>query len=262
MIKIISGHSHIGGSTTALINLTNFFNENGISCTFYGPHNWHLDKCKAALINTLKFEPNDIIICHFIQLPERPKVKKIVLSCHEKNLFEVGLIKQFWDEVIFLNQKHKDYHFMYIGKYNLIPNLKEKFEYKEKPELDKIAGIIGTFDNNKQVDVSIKRALADGCEKVLLFGNPLSSPNFKEKVEPLLSDKVILMGYCDDKQKMYNMIGRVYHSSLSEVATLVKDECELTGTKFFGNDATNYEPISMTNEEILNKWIKILGITK
>jgi hypothetical protein len=58
---------------------------------------------------------------------------------------------------------------------------------------------------------------------------------------------------------MYDMIGRVYHSSISEVACLVKDECGLTNTKFFGNHSTNNPLITLTNEEIINKWINILN---
>jgi len=262
MIKIISGHSEKGGSTTALINLTNALNEKGHDCTFYGPHNWHLDKCKADNIKNLKLNSQDVLIVHFLVLPERPKVKKVILSCHEKNLFEVGTIKPFWDEVVFLNQKHKDYHFLYMGKYTLIPNLKENLIKKDKTEIDKIAGVIGTFDPNKQTHISIQRALNDGCEKVYLFGDPNSHPNFKSMVEPLLSEKVILKGYMNNKQEMYDMIGRVYHSSMSEVATLVKDECELTNTKFFGNGATEYTPIIMSNDEILNSWLKILNLKK
>ena len=45
MIKILTGYSEKGGSTTALINLTNKFNEANIDCTLYGPHNWHLNQC-------------------------------------------------------------------------------------------------------------------------------------------------------------------------------------------------------------------------
>ena len=55
MVKIISGYSEKGGSTTAFINLTNIFNENGIDCVFYGPHQWHLDKCKSGTFNDLKY---------------------------------------------------------------------------------------------------------------------------------------------------------------------------------------------------------------
>ena len=51
MVKIISGWSDRGGSTFAFINLTNKLNESGIDTTFYGPHPWHLDKCKSGLLD-------------------------------------------------------------------------------------------------------------------------------------------------------------------------------------------------------------------
>ena len=47
MVKIISDISHVGGSTIILINLTNLFNSKGIDTTFYGPHDFHMDKCKS-----------------------------------------------------------------------------------------------------------------------------------------------------------------------------------------------------------------------
>jgi hypothetical protein len=59
---------------------------------------------------------------------------------------------------------------------------------------------------------------------------------------------------------MYDMVGRVYHSSKSEVACLVKDECESTGVVFYGNDATDNPPVTITNDEILVKWLKLLEI--
>jgi hypothetical protein len=55
---------------------------------------------------------------------------------------------------------------------------------------------------------------------------------------------------------MYDSIGRVYHSSKGEVACLVKDECYLTGTKFFGNKETENEVSTLTNEEIFKLWKK------
>lgn len=259
-VKILTGFSKGGGSTVALINLTNHFNKLGVDATMYGPHTWHLDKCKSDTSQNFILNPDDNLICHFVKFKERPKCRKIVLSLHEKNLFEVGHIPKFWDEVVFLNQKHKDYHFLYNGKFSLIPNLKENLIKREKSHLDKVAGIIGSFDPNKQTHISISRALNDGCEKVFLFGDPMSHPNFRIKVRPLLSEKVILMGFNENKQEMYDMIGRVYHSSISEVATLVKDECESTGTKFFGNEATNYTPINLSNDEIIQEWNKILNL--
>jgi hypothetical protein len=256
-IKIISGHSEKGGSTTAFINLTNELNKNDYDCTFYGPHSWHLSKCKSGLLNDLKLDTNDIIICHFINLPERPKVKKVIFSLHEKNLFEIADIKPFWDELVFINEEQRQYHNRYNGTYSIIPNLKEHLNLIEKPELDLVAGVIGTIDVNKQTHTSIQRAINDGCEKVLVFGSVSDDKYYEEMVKPLFSDKVIYVGHTDNKQDMYNSIGRVYHSSISEVACLIKDECKTTNTKFFGNDATTPEVSSLTNNEVINKWLNI-----
>ena len=256
-IKIISGHSEKGGSTTAFINLTNELNKNEYDCTFYGPHSWHLSKCKSGLLNDLKLDPNDIIICHFINLPERPKVKKVIFSLHEKNLFEIADVKPFWDEIVFINEEQRQYHNRYNGTYSIIPNLKEHLDLIDKPELELVAGVIGTIDINKQTHISIQRAINDGCEKVFVFGSVSDPKYYEEMVKPLFSDKVLYIGHTENKQDMYNSIGRVYHSSISEVACLIKDECKTTNTKFFGNDATTPEVSSLTNDEVINEWSNI-----
>jgi hypothetical protein len=257
-IKIVSGWSNRGGSTVAFINLTNELNKLGYDVTFYGPHDWHLNKCKSDKLDNLKLDTSDILITHFINLPSRPNVRKVILSCHEKDLFEVGKITQFWDEVVFLNDSHREYHNLYNGEYSIIPNLKQKLIKKDKKGLELIAGVIGSFDKNKQTHVSIERALSDGCQKVYLFGEP-NTEYFENKVRPLLSDKVVLKGFLENKQEIYDMIGRAYLSSNSEVATLVKDECELTGVKFYGNEVTNNPDVTLTNKEILDKWIKLMN---
>jgi hypothetical protein len=260
-VKIISGYSEKGGSTTAFINLTNYFNQNGINCTFYGPHEWHLDKCKSDLISNLKFEKNDVIISHFLNLNSRPDVKKIVLSCHENWWYEVADVKQYWDEIIFLHDKHREYHKRYLGKFSIIPNLKENLTSIEKSELDMVAGIIGTIEDRKQTHVSIQRALNDGCKKILLYGHIGDENYYKTYVTPLMSNSnIILMGHSTNKQNMYNSIGRVYHSSKGEVACLVKDECYLTNTKFYGNEETENEVSKLTNPEILTLWKNILNL--
>ena len=112
-------------------------------------------------------------------------------------------MNQFWDEAVFINQKHRLYHKDYFGRFSIIPNLKEVLKPSDKTGLEKIAGVIGTFDENKQTHVSIKRALADGCEKVYLFGEA-SYPYYENFIRPLLSDKVIQMGFTEDKQAMYD----------------------------------------------------------
>jgi hypothetical protein len=262
MIKIISGWSDKGGSTFAFINLTNTLNQYGYDATFYGPHTWHLDKCKSGILDSsLSVNEDDKLICHFIQLPNRPNASKVILSCHEKNLFEVGKIKQYWDKVVFLNEKQRDYHSSYTGDFTILPNLKEALVKKESiDESRKIAGIIGSIDENKQTHLSIQRAFSEGYDKIFLFGNVTDPNYYNSKVKPLMNENVIEYGFEKDKQKMYDMIDAVFLSSKSEVASLVKDECESTGTKFYGNTATDHDVINLTNDEIIKEWIKILEI--
>ena len=261
MIKIVSGYSDKGGSTTFFINLTNFFNENGIDCTFYGNQPYHLDKCKSGTItNDLKYESDDIIIAHFLQLPERPPVKKVILSCHEKWWFPVGKVKQYWDVCVFLHEEHRKYHSEYKGEFTIIPNIKEDLVISDKSLVSNIAGIIGTIEDRKQTHVSIQRALKDKCDKILLFGQIGDQQYYDRYVKPFISGKVVHHGYTTNKQEMYDMISKVYHSSKGEVACLVKDECYLTGTEFYGNEETNNEVSLLTNQEILNLWKKLFNI--
>lgn len=258
MIKIISGYTGRGGSTTFFINLTNFFNENNINCVFYGNQDYHLGKCKSGLLNKdFVYEKDDIIISHFLVLDNRPPVKKVILSCHEKWWFMVGKIKQYWDVCVFLHDEHRKYHSEYKGDYVIIPNIKENLIPSNKENVENIAGIIGTIEERKQTHLSIQRALKDRCDKIYLFGQISDVNYYNTRVKPLLSQKVVNFGYTDNKQEMYDMIGKVYHSSKGEVASLVKDECMLTNTKFFGNEETNNNVSELTNEDILNLWLKL-----
>lgn len=258
-IKIISGYSDRGGSTTAFINLTNFLNENDFDCMFYGPHSWPSEKCKFNTIDKVIFEPTDIVLFHFLSLPKRPDVKKSIFVCHEKWWFSFKDLTPFFDKCVFLHEEHRQFHKEYIGEYVIIPNLKENLKYKEKPNLDLIAGVIGSIEDRKQTHISIKRALEDGCEKVCIYGNIGEQEYFNKNILPLLKDsRIRIMGHSTNKQEMYDSIGRVYHSSKGEVACLVKDECYLTNTKFFGNEETNNEVSKLTNQEILEEWKKIL----
>lgn len=261
-IKIITGYSERGGSTTALINLTNFFNENGLDCTMYGPHDWHIGKCKSDNINKVSLDKSDRLIAHFLTLQKRPDVGKVLLSVHEKGWFPVGNIFCYWDEAIFLHEEHKKFHSAYTGKSRLIPNLKENLTSdNKKPNVENVCGIIGTIENRKQTHVSIQRALNDGCDKIIIYGKIGDESYFNTYVKPYLSDsRIELHGFTEKKQEMYDSIGRVYHSSLAEVACLVKDECYLTNTKFFGNSETEHEVSNLTNNEILQLWIETLNL--
>jgi len=257
-VKIISGYTDKGGSTVALIELTNTLNKNGFNATFYGPHEWHKDKCQSGDLKDLQLSETDTIITHFIRLDERPNVRKVILSCHEKWWFKVGEIPKHWDTVVFLHDEHRNYHISYQGEYSIIPNFKPDLKSIEKENLDLVAGIIGSIEDRKQTHVSIQRALEDGCKEIKIFGQ-ISDPNyFNINVKPLLNENIVHIGFSNDKQSIYNSIGRVYHSSKGEVACLVKDECWLTNTKFFGNVETNNEVSTLSNEEIINLWKNII----
>lgn len=253
----------MGGSTFAFINLTNALNEAGYETILYGPHEWHLDKCKSGLLKDFKPSSTDSLIVHFLQLQSRPQCKNVILNCHEKDVFEVSNIKPFWDKIVFLNEKQRKYHSNYYGSYNIIPNLKEKLIKKTKDKgVEKVAGVIGSIDPNKRTDMSIMRALNEGYEKVIVFGNVSDVYYYNSVVKPLIDehDNVFECGFVSDKEKMYDMIGAAFLSSKSEVASLVKDECETNGTKFYGNKATEHDVIGLTNDEIIKEWIKTLGL--
>jgi hypothetical protein len=209
----------------------------------------------------LVYDEDDIVITHFLDLKERPNVKKVILSCHEKWWFPVGKIKQHWDTVVFLHDQHRSFHNDYKGDYTIIPNLKENLKISDKTNVKNIVGIIGTIEDRKQTHVSIQRSLKDKCEKIYLFGHIGDEKYFNDYVKPLMiPNRVIQFGHTTDKQEMYDMIGKVYHSSKGEVACLVKDECYLTNTEFYGNEETENEVSKLTNEEVLVLWKKLFNI--
>ena len=59
-VKILSGRSNPGGATIHFIDLCNLLNDNGFDCTFYGPHEWHLGKCRSDLSNSFILDPSDV----------------------------------------------------------------------------------------------------------------------------------------------------------------------------------------------------------
>ena len=264
-VYIISGYTGPGGSTIAFIMLTNTLNENGIETILVGPNDYHLDKCNSSKLNqelVSQIISEDIVLTHFLKLDQRLPVKKLIHVSHETYWFELYDLPNFFDSVVFLHKKHRKFHHEYKGKFSIIPNLKPILTKKEKPDLEMIAGIIGSIEDRKQTSVSISRALADGCTKIYLFGNIADVEYWQKSVIEWLVEFpsiIFLKGYVEDKQAMYDMIGRVYHSSKGEVACLVKDECYLTGTKFFGNEQTENEVSTLTNDEIVDLWIKLFN---
>ena len=259
MIKILSGWSNPGGSTTAFINLCNLFNENGYECTFYGPHQWHLDKCKSDVLQNVKLTHNDIIIYHFLDaFKQRPPVKQFILSLHEKELYKLST-KPFtiFDKIHFLNKEQKEWHSVTKGikSWFISPNAHDDLKPFEGNK-ERVAAIIGNVDKNKQVHTSVKRALEDGHKDIRIYGNNHDPAYWNEYIQPLISTGLVKhLGYVNDKQSLYNNITDVYHSSLSENASLVRDECILTNVNFHGNENIVEQEI-WTNKKVLNKWVE------
>ena len=164
-----------------------------------------------------------------------------------------------YDSVVFLHEKHREYHSEYKGKYHLIPNLKTPLIPKDPLVYmgKKIAGVIGSIEPRKQTHVSIQRALDAGCELVRVFGRISDAFYFNKFVSPLINEKVKIYGQFEDKQKMYDSIDCVFHSSLGEVACLVKDECYSANVLFYGNENTDHEVSKLTNDDIIDKWIEL-----
>ena len=262
-VKIVSGWSNPGGSTTANINLCNLFNEKGLDCTFYGPHEWHLDKCKSGRIEDAEpLESEDVLIMHYFNVASKVPVRKMILSLHEKELLPLsGMKHSHYDAVHFITEEQKQWQLdrlddtSGVNETYIIPNVYDTLESVEKDT--NVAGIIGSIDRNKQTHKSIQRALADGYSKVLLFGKLVDMEYYHEKVEPLLGLNVHFAGYVEDKQMMYNAIDAAYLSSDSEVAPLVKGECFLTGTKFMGNEnTTGGSEAPVSRDDIFDRWVE------
>lgn len=254
MIKIISGWSAEGGSSTAHINLCNAFNENGLECKFVGPHSWHLDKCPSDLLQNLTINKEDIIIAHFINLPKL-NCKKMIYCSHESELDPLSRKDlSMYSKVVYVSKWQQEFHNI-KKSYTIIPNILEDLFKNEKPK-DKTGGVVGSVDRNKQTHISIQNALKDGCEKVYLFGKVTDQSYFDEHVKCLISDKVVLYGYADNKQSMYDMVTDVYQSSIRETWGYVAGECQITGTKYHSTGMCNFE--FMSKNEIIERWRKIL----
>lgn len=250
-IKLVSGWSSPGGSTQHHIKLTNLLNANGYDCTFYGPHEWHLDKCKSGKLNDCKITVYDTVISHFLMINTK-NMRKHILSCHESNLFPLKQIPHdHYDVIQFVSNRQKQYHSINHPSV-VIPPVVDRIEWKA-PKTN-TAGVIGSIDSHKQTHLSIIKALEDGYSKVLLYGIISDFNYFNEFIYPLL-DRIQVMNNCDDKTKMYNTLDAVYHSSKFETFGLVEAECKASGIPYKGIE---FNPEVESEEEILKRWSMIL----
>ena len=270
-IKILSGWSAPGGSTVALVNLCNLFNERGYDCTFYGPHDWHLSKCKADYLQKCPLnEKDEILLVHYLTLPQRPDASdKVILACHEKDVYPIAEQKKFWDKVVYVSESQKEWQSkretspvpkLTLGE--VIPNVLPDLHPSTNMILQ-VAGVIGSIDANKKTHRSIERALEDGYKDILLYGMITEEDYFTKFVKPLMDDNpgVKHLSFCDNKQQMYDSVSKVYHSSASETFNYVKAECNLTGTIYDGLDSAESGAEVWTNTKILKAWEKLLNLS-
>jgi hypothetical protein len=257
-IKIVSGWSNPGGSTTAFINLTNALNQYGIETNFYGPHDYHLQKCSGKKITDLTISKNDNLISHFIELGN-VMARKHIFSCHETDVYPLSpRVLTPYRKIHYVSRWQQEWH--KVNKpYFILPNILEDLKPNKKPK-EKIGGIIGSIDRNKQTHISIVNALNDGCEKILLFGNITDVEYYNSWIKNYIEDKlnygnVYHVGHVEDKQEMYDSVTDVYQSSMRETWGYVKGECLLTSTRYHSNAATN-NFWTLPTEEIIKRWEK------
>lgn len=263
MIHILTGWSKLGGSTEAHISLCNAFNKYGYDCCLYGSDPFPSKRCKFKYFVDFNPSKNDILISHFIN-PDNigsylkgNTVSKHILSCHESELFPLKFLNyKVYDKIHFVSKWQKDYHNIQHPSFicsNIIDNLKFS---ADKPKI-KIGAVIGSIDKNKNVHVSIQKALKDKCQEVLIFGAITDKNYFQQFVLPLLSDKVKYMGIMTDKQCMYDFVTDVYNFSFRETFGLVHGECIKTGTRYHSN-FSNYN--YMSEEDIIKIWKRELEL--
>lgn len=267
MIKIISSWSNPGGSTSAYIDLCNLFNLNGIDCIFFGPHDYHLDKCRSKKItnleNTELTKEDNVIIHNFIP-SKKLFVKKTILSCHEKHSFPIAweLIKlggkPTWDLIHFITDEQRHWHSIFSEECIIIGNyINLDFTVDTKTKKN-IVGVIGTIEPRKRTFESVKKAIEDNNDLVYLYGS-CSDSNYLQFILNTFGSKVIYKGYIKDKKQIYNSIDKVYHLSRWEIACLVQGECKILGIPFVGSEFCPDYPLE-SKEQVLLKWKKVFNI--
>ena len=252
-VKLVSGWSNPGGSTQHHIFLTNLLNDNGYDCTFYGPHDWHLDKCNGKHLKDASLNVHDICISHFIEVKFN-KCKKHILSLHESNLYPIQFMDlSNIDCIQYVSNKQKKWHGVNHPNVIIPPHV-DKFEWTAPN--NKIAGVVGSVDGHKQTHLSVQNALRQGYKKVYLFGEITDMDYFKANLEKYIrTGEVEYLGHIDDKERLYGSVDAVFHHSIRETYGLVEAECKAAGVPFIGH---HNDPEVISDEEILERWNKVL----
>jgi hypothetical protein len=282
-IRLFTGWSNMGGSTVANINLVNLFNKNKIDAELYGPHDWAQGKCKFTKFPLAPGQPphsniidqefvmdtvqrGDVVLCHALPLAfdgqGRGFLKRAVYTCHETNLYPVSTYidhKKF-DFIHYVSNFQRDWHKLSYPNV-VIPNvLNNLTDLKKTLDFKKVGGIIGSIDPHKQTHFSVLTALADGCDKVLIFGAVTSPKYYEDEIRPLVEgdDRVEYCGVLYDKSAMYANIDTVYHSSPRETFNLVEHECRILDKNYIHTSGMLTSAEAWEHDEILMAWKKVL----
>jgi hypothetical protein len=218
-----------------------------------------MDKCKGLPLDHAGANPDDNVIFHFINVGNKYPVRKMAYSCHETDLKPMKSVipLAIYNFVHYVSDFQKDWHDLDHPS-KVIPNVLS--ELKPSTKGSSVAGVVGSIDPHKRPHRSIQRALEDGFKEVHLYGAITDPDYFKDKVKPLLNDKVIWKEYSEDKQGMYDSLNSVYHSSKRETFNYIKAECEQTGTKYFGLDENDPNATYLNRKEILELWKEALEL--
>lgn len=254
-IKFITGFGSFGGSTIALLEHCRLLSENGFDTRLFAPGEWHMGRFSGCgRIEDFKVEPDDIVVYHHFGPKARPRCKKSILYLHEKSLWSLenrDLLP--FDSIAYVSEDQASFHGVPGA---VIPNPVKRMVdlYDHRPPRSNIAGIVGTIQARKMQHVSIRRALDDGMDKVLLFGD-FEEGYFRSHVQPLLSERVLYMGLVDPDKRMdmYNMFDVLYMFSSEESASLVLGECRILGKQVVKSDeVVDYEILD--DEDIVSRW--------
>lgn len=257
-IKIVSGWTAPGGSTVAFINLVNEFNKRGMEAILYGPHDWHLSKCKSEKLEAIQVTSDDSLIVHFLGWPPgRPITRRFIYSCHETNLTPLSSIDMSdYDLIHYVSDSQRLWHNVNYD-YKIIPNIIS--DLKKSPLKTGRAAVIGSIDQHKQTHLSIERAIDDGYYTIFLYGSITDKPYYEKYISPLeLKFDIRHVGFIDDKQKMYDSVDAVYHSSRRETFNYIKYECEATGVEYNGYQSSESGAIPWSTDKIIEAWKEIL----
>lgn len=265
-VKIVTGWSNPGGSTTAHINLCNAFNEVGIETILYGPHEYASKFCNFRHIKDLLINRKDKVISHFCSLGSFEN--RHIYSCHETNLHPSSIKPTHYDAIHVVSQFQKNW-FLESGKFGkrnnlvVIPNIISEIVWSPIKTDKKIAGVIGSVDSHKRTHLSVERALADGCDEVHIFGGMSEPDYFTNKIYTLLDglskQKVFYQGQ-RDRSYIYSMINCVYHSSLRETFNYIQAECSNIGMEYHGLPENDPQAKYLSKEQIVSLWKNLLNL--